>query len=304
MSLGLPAASFGDGVYFLRAFATDKSARHGASTVLRVTKATDATAPTVSFTTASTTPEGTTPANNGISTSQEMPVITGLAADGGSGVAKVELQLYRPTSTVGVNEYWNGTEWVVPGGGVATPFLPTTLNPADGGASVTWSKSSGFPTDTNFENGIYFLRAFATDGVGKRTASSIIRFTQDAPEEEMMTSQTPGGSTPSAGVQAAQSSDVKLSSMTADSGVPSITLAFSGALDSEVAQDASHYTVKVNGVAVTPQSATYNAASKTVTLALPSTSLNAGDDVGVAISGLRDDEGRSILAQSAKAVAG
>jgi len=299
-----PAASFGDGVYFLRAFPTDKAGRQGASSTVRFTKATDAIAPTVSFTTATTNPAGITPANNGTSTEEEMPVITGVAADAGSGIAKVELQLYRASLTPGVNEYWNGTEWIVPTSSVPTPFLSTGLSPAGGGTSVGWSKSSGFPTDTNFENGIYFLRAFATDGVGKRTASSIIRFTQAAvEEEEMMTSETQGGSTPSVSAQAAQSSDVKLSSAVVHSSGPSIELAFSGALDSKVAQEVEHYTVEVNGVAISIESATYNAATKTVTLGLPSTSLKAGADVSVLVTGLRDGNELNIADQSADVVA-
>ena len=103
--------------------------------------------------------------------------------------------------------------------------------------------------------------------------------------------------------QAAQSSDVRLSSVIAHSSGPSIELAFSGALDSTVAQDASHYTVEVNGVAVTLESATYNAATNTVTLALPSTSLNAGDTISVSASGLRDAQSRNMEKQSAQAIA-
>ena len=297
VNAGPPPASFGDGVYFLRAFPTDKVDRHGASPVLKFTKATDAANPTVGFTTASTTPAGTTPANN-VTITGAMPSITGVAADANSGVSKVELQLYRASSTAGVNEYWNGNTWVVPGGAVAIPNLPATLNPAAGGLNVTWSKNSGWPTDNSFGNGIYYLRAYATDNVGKRTATAVSRFTKASAASPM-----PQHSTPSVSKPVTQSSDVRLSSLTAQSSGPSIELAFSGALDSTVAQDASHYTVEVNGVAVTLEIATYNAATKTVTLQLPSTSLNAGDDVSVSVLGLNDDNGQIITEQSAGVVA-
>jgi len=293
INAGPPAGSFADGVYYLRAVVTDNVTRRFTTAPLRFSKTTDATSPTVSFTTAGTTPVGTTPANNSTITGA-IPTITGIAGDVGSGVAKVELQLYRATATAGVNEYWNGTDWIVPGGSIASPYLITTLNPAMGGVNVTWSKSSDWPVGGNFGNGIYYLRAYATDRVDRRTASVVSRFTKAT-----ATSSMPQQSTPSIDMRVPQSSSVRLSSMTADSSEPSITLVFSGALDGEVAQGTSHYSVKANGNVVVVESAIYNAATKTVTLKLPSTGLEAGDDVSVAVRGLTDGKGLNMADQSA-----
>ena len=293
---GPPAASFDDGVYFLRAEVTDQVTRRFTSAPLRFIKATDAANPTVGFTTSATTPKGTTPANNATIMGATMPTITGVAADtGGSGVSKVELQLYRATATVGVNEYWNGTAWVVSSSTIPTPNLSTVLNPAGGGVSVSWSRSSGWPTDTKYGNGVYYLRAFATDRVDRRTASVASRFTKATATSAMPQQDAP--------TVIERVSDVQLSSAVAHSSGPSIELVFIGALDLSVAQESGHYAVQVNGKAVAVESATYSAASKTVTLELPSTALNAGDEISVTVSGLQDNAGAPFTIQSAQTVA-
>ncbi len=131
----------------------------------------DTTPPTVSFTTSTTTPAGTTP-QTGATVYNVVPAITGVAGDAGSGIARVQLRLYRLTSTAGVYEYWNGTGWVVPGGGVAIPMLITVLSPGAGSANVTWTRSTAWPTGSNLADGTYYLTAYAYDRAGKFASSS------------------------------------------------------------------------------------------------------------------------------------
>jgi len=296
VNAGPPAASFGDGVYYLRAFPTDKVDRHGASPVLRFTKATDATNPTVGFTTAATTPGGTTPANFATITGA-IPTITGIAGDVGSGVSKVELQLYRASSTAGLSEYWNGVNWVIPSGSVPTPFLSTALNPAAGGANVTWSKGSGWPTDNNFGNGTYYLRAFATDKVGKRTASVVSRFTK-ATATSPMPQSAGQGSTPSAGVQVqmAQPSSITLISTATDISQQQIRLNFSGALNLASAGNAANYRLKINGIESDILSLVYDDAKHETLISLHADSL-ADDDTVVVMYRLLDDEGKALTGE-------
>lgn len=93
---------------------------------------------------------------------------------------------------------------------------------------------------------------------------------------------------------AARSRGVSLSSATASAATDSVQLRFSGALDAELASDASHYTVTVNGRAATVESAAYNASRHSVTLALPPGALHAGDQVSVRWNGLADAAGTSV----------
>jgi len=155
---------------------------------------TDTVLPTLSFTTATTTPVGTTPVNGG-TVYNSMPAITGVAADAGSGVAKVELKLYRATATAGVFEYWNGAAW-----GSAVVYLPTVLNPAAGGATVSWTRNAGLPGGANLPDGTYYLAANATDRAGK-VAGVTMSFKAMAdttvPSASFTTATTtPGGTTP------------------------------------------------------------------------------------------------------------
>ena len=88
-----------------------------------------------------------------------------------------------------------------------------------------------------------------------------------------------------------ESSLVRLSAATAYANSQSVQLTFTGALDAATAADATHYRVSVNGQAEPAQSAGYNAAGNSVTLALAAGPLHAGDHVEVCWSDLRDNHG-------------
>lgn len=131
----------------------------------------DTTPPSVSFTTPTTTPGGSTPLNGG-TVYNVMPAITGIAADAGSGIARVQLRLYRRTADPTVFEYWNNSAWVIPGGSVPIPMLITALSGPAGSASVTWSRSTGWPSASDFADGTYYLTAYAFDRAGQFTSSA------------------------------------------------------------------------------------------------------------------------------------
>jgi hypothetical protein len=173
---------------------------HGRGTILNDDF--DTLAPTVSFTTSATTPAGTTPVNGStLYNVSALPTISGVAADSGTGVAKVTVRLYRPTATSGVNEYWDGSNWIIPGSGESLPVLSTVLSPSTGGANVTWSRSSGWPGSTNLSDGTYYVRAYAYDRVnnlGSTSVSSFFKSTDTAVPTASFTSSatTPAGTTP------------------------------------------------------------------------------------------------------------
>jgi hypothetical protein len=77
-------------------------------------------------------------------------------------------------------------------------------------------------------------------------------------------------------------SQVTLSAAEASVSSQSVILTFSNALDENSATTVAHYAVDVNGAAVKVQSANYNAKTNTVTLLLPSGSLQDDDEVVVA----------------------
>lgn len=89
-------------------------------------------------------------------------------------------------------------------------------------------------------------------------------------------------------------STVAISSASAGAASNSIQLVFTGALSEATATFAGNYQIRVFGVAVDAESAGYNAATRTVTLFLPSGSIDAGDPVSVEASQLRDAQGRLI----------
>lgn len=95
-----------------------------------------------------------------------------------------------------------------------------------------------------------------------------------------------GNFTVAPGAHSAATATAKLSSSTVNAAAGSVTLKFLGALDADAASNAAYYSVTVNGTPVTPESAGYNAATHTVTLALPAGVLQSGDKVIVQWSGL------------------
>ncbi len=251
---GWPTGSnLADGTYYLSVSAYDRAGKM-ASSSRNFKKFTDAVVPTVSFTTSTTTPVGTTPAS-GATISSPMPTITGVAADGISGVARVDLRLYRVTATAGVYEYWNGTNWITPGGAVVIPTLAATLNPATGGANVSWSKSSGWPTGAAFADGTYYLSATAYDR-GANTATSSRNFRKVTAASAPIPTSVSGAASVSAS---------------------SITLNFTGAVP------AGDFTVAINDAATPVQNVERN--GQTVTLLLLDGAMQIGDDVRVTWDG-------------------
>jgi hypothetical protein len=276
-SSGLPSGSnLADGAYTLEATAFDRVG-HTARATSSFTKATDATAPVISFTTATTTPPGTTP----VPTStiyNSMPAITGVAGDADSGVERVEVRLYRVVNTV--TQYWNGSAW-----DTAVVGLSTVLNPGSGGANVTWSRGSGWPSGSDLPDGTYYLRALAYDRVSRSVATPVFSF-------KKATSATSAGSASMTSTE----SNVMLSTAEASVSSQSVNLTFSGALDQAVAQNTANYSISVNGQVVVAQGASYGTSTPTVMLLVPQGSLRVGSQVAVSWR-LRDTAGAPVSGQ-------
>lgn len=87
-------------------------------------------------------------------------------------------------------------------------------------------------------------------------------------------------------VAAQSTSGAKLSSATAQNNA--ITLNFTAALDADSASDTAHFTIETGGESIAIDSATYNAAARTVVLHLASGALDVGDVVVVRWDNLVD----------------
>lgn len=88
--------------------------------------------------------------------------------------------------------------------------------------------------------------------------------------------------------------NVTLSSAVASVANSLVTLRFSGPLNATTASTASNYTLTVNGLPVTVESAGYTNVHNQVTLGLPVGALQAGDQVMVSWSGLQDIHGLAV----------
>ncbi|HEY0076328.1 MAG TPA: FG-GAP-like repeat-containing protein [Abditibacteriaceae bacterium] len=266
---------YSDGTYYMVATAYDKANRTAAvSTSFK--KLTDNELPTVRFTTSATTPAGTTPVN-GSTITGAIPTITGTATDAASGIAKVLLRLYRlKAGTTSTYEYWNGTSWMT-----TVFYFTTTLNPTTGGASVSWSKNSGWPTGTDFSDGTYYMVATAYDKANKTAAvsSSFKKATVAG-----MTAPTTQSSATLTGAEAWSSNG-------------SVRLTFSGALEQATAENRANYNLSVEGQTVALTGAFYDKATRTVTLLLAEGTLQAGDSVNISWS-LRDAAGAPVRGQA------
>jgi hypothetical protein len=267
--------SLSEGTYYLTAYATDKATKvASASSNFKVLS--DTTAPTVNFTTSSTTPAGTTPVS-GSTIYNAMPTITGVAADSGSGIAKVELRLHRVVNSV--VEFWSGTAWTT----TNSVRVAAVLNPTTGGANVSWSKSDSWPGGTNLSDNTYYLTAYAYDKGGKvASASSNFKKASSAPLTQPVT---------------ASPSSVMLSTVQAWEDSQSIELTFTGVLEPQTASRNTNYIVSVNGVAVEVQNAVYNTADTSVTLQLAVNTLQKGDVVSISWS-LQDSRGKPVTGQA------
>lgn len=85
------------------------------------------------------------------------------------------------------------------------------------------------------------------------------------------------------------------SSATASVSTQSINLTFSAALEVTAANDAAQYTVQVNGLSIVVQSASYNARTHSVHLALAARSLKQGAVVNVRWTDLADAKGEVVI---------
>ena len=225
----------------------------------------------VSFSLDGTPPSLTITTPAAAATVRELPLIAGTALDapGGTGTHEVTLFLLRTSD----GKYFDGTAFVTPPkvkGVVQFPALTTTLDPKSG----HWTRRTGLPTPAQLLPGSYRLLAIAVDAAGNRS-----QLTQSF--------SVPALTAPTA-----------LSTASASVANSSVTLRFTAALEAESASDAAHYSVTVNGKAMMPESAGYNATTHSVTLGLLEGSLKAGDEVVVKWSGLSDSKGDAVAGQS------
>lgn len=155
--------------------------------------------------------------------------------------------------------YYSGSGWVTN----ATPLASTV-------SGQTWVRRSGLPSGAALTAGGYRLTATAFDRAGNRssvTSSFEVR---------------------ASGLSAAL---VQVKSQR-------VALNFVGALDAAGAEDVSHYSVTVNGRNVGVEAATYNASSHAVSLLLAPGSLQSGDKVIIAWSGLATADGSVLGGQT------
>jgi hypothetical protein len=104
-------------------------------------------------------------------------------------------------------------------------------------------------------------------------------------------------------VKAAAADTAVLSTLSASAATASVTLRFATGLEADLASDAAHYRVTVNGHVVEVQSAAYNSVTHSVTLGLNPGALRTGDQVAVGWSDLMDAGGALLGGQSGVVVA-
>jgi len=272
-----------DGDYTLRTTVYDKAGNSQSATI---TITVDNTAPTLTV---------TEPAPGGSYSS--LSAATGTTEDtGGSGVTGVTVRLYRAASDDGIiaEGYWNGSSWD------ATYSTGANEVPADGTAN--WSLTLPTP-EQGFAPGQYQLRATARDAAGNIARSDSIAFTMtNASASTTVVSSDATRSRTAAALSTAlprhKASAVTYSTATARSAGASVRISFSGGLDADTAVDVAHYTVKVNGVTVVIERASYTGSTQAVTLGLPQGTLATGDSVVISWSGLLDTRGKSVTGQS------
>jgi hypothetical protein len=160
------------------------------------------------------------------------------------------------------------------------------LNPGSGGANVTWSRGSGWPSGSDLPDGTYYLRALAYDRVSRSVATPVFSF-------KKATSATSAGSASMTSTEL----NVMLSTAEASVSSQSVKLTFNGALSQAAAEEVSNYSISVNGQAVVAQGAAYSASTSTVVLLLPQDSLRVGSQVA-ATWRLRDTAGALVSGQT------
>ncbi|MDF2440314.1 MAG: hypothetical protein JWN98_1298, partial [Abditibacteriota bacterium] len=294
-SLTLPTLS--SGTYRVSVIGIDRAFRAGSplnrNFTLGSVSTTDRVAPTASIqkVNALTVTNVSVP---GIAvTAPNIASIRGAESDntGGSGVSKVNLYLFRNLQTVIANvaysaEFWNGTTWMRlnlnPTSSVASlPALSTTLNPASGGTTVTWTRNTGLPSGTNLPNANYYAAALAQDKAGNLTSIFNIVLTG-----RVIKVQASGAGVRSIGAPAGT---LKLSTAQAVASSSSVALTFVSDLDVDAVTDIAKYAVTVNGKVIEVESVSYHGGI--LRLSLPESTLASGDAVTVQWNELLDGRG-------------
>lgn len=170
--------------------------------------------------------------------------------------------------------------WVMNSDGSGLAQVTHETNSLQASSRLAWSLDSTKIVYAS-SNGLTVINSNGTGKTQVTTAST---------DENPTWARATSGLT-SVAVAAAQSS-VAVSAATASALTGTVQLRFGTAVDAISAGDAAHYAVMVNGRSVAVQSASYNARTNSVTLALPDGALRAGDKVAVRWSGLLDGNGR------------
>lgn len=138
-----------------------------------------------------------------------------------------------------------------------------------------WTASQNLPPDSALSNGQYSLKAVAFDRAGNAgIAKSTITISRTA-----------------AMPNSTQLASAEMSSATVKADEARIQLSFTGALNSAIAGDKSHYTAQVNGQNVAIDGVVYDPDGKSVLVVLPEGSVVLNDQVQVQWRDLRDIKG-------------
>ncbi len=256
-------ANLRDDIYTLVAIAIDKNGNRGSMQSRAVV---DANAPQAQW---------TSPSNSAVLSS--WPTLSGRATDSFSDVQNVELLIQRRSD----RKFWNGGSWQV----ASIPLATTRSRIAK---SVTWTRNTLLPNGANLIDGDYVLVATAYD-ILKNRSSAVITITIRKP---------PATTGPATRTTEAASS-VTLSTGAVDAANSSVALTWTGALDSNSANDATLYEVQINGVVVPLESTSYQASTRRVLLGLPENQLRSGDVVTVRWNNLLDTKGATVASKTA-----
>jgi hypothetical protein len=267
-----------EGVYALTAYANDAV---GKSANVTHTLYVDNMAPTVSI---------NAPLAHGATVSALPATISGTVNDN-LGISNVSLVRWRLRGTIGgVFKYWSSSTgtWTT---------SSSTLNgtsPTRPSADTNWTSTGSLPQGANLPNGTYSLTAYVNDKAG-RSSNITHTFTVN---NSLTLGSSQVSSTPST------ASVVVLSSATASAATQQLRLNFSGDLNAQVAEDATHYTILVGGIQVEVESAQYSAARRSVVLNLRQSTLGRGDKIVVRWTELCDAQGHEVKAQELALIAG
>jgi hypothetical protein len=187
-----------------------------------------------------------------------LPTLSGRVTDAFAGVSAVDIVIQRRSDRF----FWNGRTWQSTSARLPALRKGTAL-------SQTWTLGSNLPSGANLVAGSYDLVAVAYDKSNNRSSAvSTIVITSTTTAASTTATSTTRQATPSALSRAAlQNSDT-------------VVLQFVSALDATDAGNPANYEVRVNGVPVSVESASYSASTSRVALSLEN-ALQAGDIVTV-----------------------